>query len=282
VKDAFNPETPEFEPRPDDLVVTPRPSRFSPWLVPPLLAIVAAVGGLIYRIQTPDWHWSSSKPETVAAVAPKKVPEKPVEPKPKDRKVAKAEAPRTPEPSKPAAVPPPEPAARPETAPKVAQTQDEIEKEAARIRAEREELKRIKEEEGERLAKIPPKPRQEPTLEELHALAFAEMQRMQKEMDLMMDRMRMGREIGPLPPLGPGGFGLPPQIERQIREMERQQEEFFREAEGRMRAQRNAFGFDRPLRALPGGGRRPDVRTFRFSSPDGRIQGFRMRLERNG
>lgn len=287
---ASNPETPDSGPLPSDLVVTPRPTRFNPWLLPPLLAIVAALGVLLYRVRSPDWHWdSSSKPAKLAEAAPKP-PEKPAEAKPKEPTVAKAETPSVPEPPSPAAVDS-EPVPKPEPAPKVAQTQEEIEKEAARIRAEREELKKIKEKEGERLAKLPPKPRNEPTAEQLQALAQAEMKRMWDEMQSMMGRMPMARDFGPVPPLalGRGGFGLPPQVERQIREMERQQEEFLREAEARMRTQRGAFGPDFQLRMIPqngngngNGNRRPNVRSFRFSSPDGRIQGFQMRFESNG
>ncbi len=200
----------------------------------------------------------------------------------KTEQIASAETPQKPSPTKSTAKKPAEKAPAPESAPRVAQTQEDIEKEAARIRAEREELERIKKAEGERLAKIPPKPRQHPTAEEMHALAMAEMNRMQQEMAAMMNAMPMRGGFGPMPPLARGGIavpGLPPEFERQIQEMERRQEEFFRQTEARMRAQRNAFGPNRRPAAPPNGNRQPDVRTFRFSSPDGRIQGFQMRME---
>ncbi|HEU5117459.1 MAG TPA: hypothetical protein VFT74_12515, partial [Isosphaeraceae bacterium] len=140
--------------------------------------------------------------------------------------------------------------------------------------------------EGERLAKIPPKRREQPSLEQMHALAMAEMRRMEQEMASMMNAMPMRPGFGPMPPLGRGGFagpGLPPEIERQFQEMERRQEEFLRQAEARMRAQRGAFAPNRlPRMAPPPGNRRPGIREFRFSKPDGRIQELRLRMEVNG
>lgn len=265
----------------NDLVIIPRPTRLHPLLLPPLLAILAAVGLLVYRVRTPDWHWSSPpSPETTQPAKPKTPAVVHVTPaqEPEPPAIAQAEPPKAPEPtSKPSETRP-----VPDSAPKVAQTREDIEKEAARIHAEREELERIKKAEGERLAKLPPKPRQHPSMEEMQALAMAEMSRMQREMDAMMQRMPMPPGFGPMPPLGldrgRGGFmapGFPPEIERQFQEMERRQEEFLRQAEARMRAHRG-----RPTPPARNGGRRPDVQ--RFSSPDGRIQGFRMRLESTG
>ncbi len=289
--EANEPEVESFDPFEDDLVVTPRPSGLNPLLLPPFVAILAAVGLLIYRVNTPDWHWEADPaPRVTTAEAQAPEPAVEAEPAPKPAEVAKVDgAPKPAETPASAVAPLPEKAPQPESTPRVAQTEEEIQKEAERIRAEREELERIKKAEGERLAKIPPKRRQQPSIEQLHALAMAEMRRMEQDMAAMMNRMPMGPGgFGPVPPLGRGrgGFaapGLPPEIERQFQEMERRQEEFLRQAEARMRAQRGAFGPNRqPRMAPPLGQRAPGIREFRFSTPDGRIQELRLRMEVNG
>lgn len=271
--------------QPPDLVVSPRPSRLNALLIPPLIVIVLALVLLVIRVRTSDWYWPSSSSSslpppqiTQAKPAPQapRVPQKHVSPQ--TPRLAQAE-PSAEEPE-PKSEPKPAPfsANKSPQPPQVAQTQDDIEKEAARIRAEREELERIKKAEGERLAKLPPKPRAEhPDPAQVQALMRAEMKRMQRDLEAMMNRMPPG--FGPMPPLARGGRafpGLPPEIERQFQDMERRHQEFLRQAEQRMRNQRNNFAvppqFPRPNRP-------PNVRSFRFSSPDGRIQGFQIHLK---
>lgn len=157
------------EPQANDVsqVLIVRPTRRKRrWLLPPLLAILVASGLLAVRINTPDWHWSSTRhrsPEPRQAAA---------DPTPKLAEVVDR--------SVDGAVESALGQARghdPERAQVASKAQDDIEREAERLRAEREELERIKEQEGERIAAQPPaKPRWE-----VRPLAPAEIERLQRE-----------------------------------------------------------------------------------------------------
>jgi hypothetical protein len=174
-------------------VLIVRPARRKRWwLLPPLVAILLAAALLAVRINTPDWHWSSTRlrsPEPRQAAA---------DPTPKMADVVDR--------SVDGAVESALGQTRghdPERAQVASKAQDDIEREAERLRAEREELERIKEQEGERIAAQPPaRPRWE-----ARRLAPAEIARLQRE------QMRRHEEI----------------FRRQLAEMRRFEEQMLRQ-----------------------------------------------------
>jgi hypothetical protein len=144
----------------DDLLVVPLKAPRGNWrLVPPVLALLFAVGLIAYRTRVSDWRpqWRlPSPPIAKAPTKPNAIPAPSQVEKPgaaplvaRQPGAEKAEPPALAQLAKPE-----EPAAPPQLS-----AIDEIQKEAERIKAEREELAKIKEREGEKLAERARDPR---------------------------------------------------------------------------------------------------------------------------
>lgn len=244
------PDDPRAEDGPPPLVAVPARRRRR-WLLPPLLAILVASGLLVFRVNTPDWHWISPRPSapdprrTVADPTPKmaSVMDRAVDGAVRSALDARGIA--------------------PERARVAEGVQDDIEREAERLRAEREELERIKEQEGERIAALPPaKPRWE-----ARRLPPAEIARLRREW------MRQQEEM----------------IRRQMAEMRRFEEQmlqqrrmipgwvesdFARQRERMERMMRGGFGMGPGFGADPFGGDLAQAEPGAGERPRARPDGF--------
>ncbi len=299
-------------------VVPYRPARFDARFLPPLLMVLVAVPLLIYRLRTPDWHWSWPEPRPSSSASPlARSASTPAEvavatnasrspaqaARDAERRVL-ADAAWAAKGETPASVLALN-GEKPKDDKVAKQALDDIEREAERIKAERAELEAIKSKEGERLAKIPPKPdfgigrrgrvnpaRLQRMMEQMHAQALADMNRHQRQFEAMARqmeqqmrrRMRQGGEpFGDWPP-PPAGMGFPQdgfrpmldahrEIQRHFDEMLRAQQQFF---------QNPPQPFGPPPRphapGSPPAAGQPDVQTFSFDLPGGgRATGYRMR-----
>ncbi len=310
-------------------VTIEKPSR--PWqLWPAASLIVAALGVLVFRLSISDWHidwpWekSANPPAAIAGgpthAQPSPSPFDDSTPPVADDPIASSDSPleligppgpetlaSTPAPAhspvdvdvKPKAEPDPDPAAL---------ALSDIEQEADRIRKEREELEKFKEQAGKEIANAP----RRPSFDRMPNPAL--LARRQAEMQqLMMRRMEEHRRIvermlsaqgrrgaaGRLP-------GMDDRFDRMFDQMRRDMEAFEREADAMIRDQRNlAFGprrlaippapdgLDIPKPPAPGNvnsedepdeppadkdANRRNLRRFSFTTPDGvQVQGFEIR-----
>lgn len=269
--------------------------------MPPMLLMVLAAGLLVYRAGVADWHWEWPKVEgapKTAVVAPKPAPkaDAPVDAKPAVPAVAE---PKAAEKGPLLALNAPAKPADPDAKKKAL---DDIQKEADRIRAEREELAKIKEREGEKLATAPRPPgighggnramvaRQRAQMQAMMRAGMAEHDRRVREM------MRDQRAF-----LARNGFGgnagrefdeidrAFARLERELNALERDAGDVF----GRPNGDLAAWGLGRALPPLPGidadgeedgddpdeaGPNQPRVRRFEFRDQSGNIvRGFEIR-----
>jgi hypothetical protein len=292
----MNPPPEETAPKAEAvLIVQERPSKLGLWLVPPLVLMVAAAALIVWRVRTPDWHWPGGpSPDSRAETMP---------PSPEPPALAlndTLDAPGAPAEAKPESDVAPEAAEVP-VKPAEDDARSDIAAEADRIRAEREELDRVKKEEGERLERE----RQQRQAQQGPFGGFAmppgfafgaggafgrggagapadfqalhrQMEQQRREMDAMMDRMRSFHEEmlaqhrarvdglgGPRPVFPRPGESAAHFQARLLREMQQQVEEM--DAEMRRHFENNPPAFGMEPSHLPGRGRR----TVRVT-PDGR------------
>lgn len=279
----------------DDFLVVPhRVSRGSWRLVPPIFLMLLAIGVFGLRAGVSDWHWqwpSWPKPKpTVASAAPK--------PKP---------APNTPASKRTADA---APAAKPESSPKLADAAkadaekqkaiEDIQKEADRIKQQREELAKIKEREGEKIASAPrPAPifgRGNPAFvvqqrAQMEAMMREAMAQHQRQVEAMFREHRdfIARNDG-MNRGAPDQFG---EFDRAMEQMRSEMRAFEREARDMMRRNDRPFpqppwmGFGVPNPPLPGIGDEiadqedsdaPRVRRYEFTDRNGnRVRGIEIR-----
>lgn len=309
-----NPESDSInDSSPRDLA--PRRNTGAARLWPAAILITLSLGLLAFRLSIADWHWTwpwTTRTQPVPIVQ---------QPEPA----------HTPANSAPAPAPAPlaangtgaeTTAAEPEPAPELAQSVDpddtvagtplalnDIEREADRIRKEREELEKIKEQAGKEIANAPRRP-----LPGMRGIDPALIARQQAEMErFMMERMaehqkrfeemlRSQRNFMANRGLRPRLDGLAPDqadaIDQAFERMRQEMEAFEREALAMLREPPQplrpglimppAPGLDIPAPPLPGligddDDNQPQVRRFSFVDPNGnRIQGFEFRMRSFG
>jgi hypothetical protein len=272
----------------DDLLIVPyRAPRSGARIVPAALAIVVALALFGYRAAQPDWHWEwpTARPNTaspkVAQVAPKA-----------NQPAASSQKSKKPDDAKPHAEP--KIAEQKPPAPDAKAAIDDIKKEADRIRAQREELAKIKEREGKKIAEAPqpagPRGRNAVALAQRQARIAQLMRQNMAEHQRRVDAMLRGqREF-----MARNGFDGPmdrfadhfgpdfAEVDRAFERMRREMDAFEREALA-MRGDNNP-----PAPPVPGiqpddedddkplG--QPEVRRFNMIDKNGnRVTGFQMR-----
>jgi hypothetical protein len=313
---------------PGVLIVREKPGTGSWLVIPPLVAMMLACGALLYRIGTPDWRWgwpswvrsvADPKPEPLLAAAepPSSVEDEPAkETKAEAKTVEEAPQAEAPVAADDGAVevladPVDEDAAEPASpgdgpeAPLVAEAKPEnqaeadaadVQREADRIKAEREELERIKKEEGEKLAQARRSPRGNGFFfmnpRQLRVPRGAMERRMQEQLDaqlaliekMMQQQAQMlGDEILREFGLGGGVGGMEAEMERLFEMMRKDLEAFERQARirpfpdraRRGRGGRNPIVPDPPQPAEPvekedEKAKNPQIRRFNFTDANGR------------
>jgi hypothetical protein len=172
----------DVEHAPGVLIVREKPSQGSWLVIPPLVAMMFACAALLYRVGTPDWRWGwpsfawitgprepAPKPLTpVIEANARPATSEPATPPPQAESAASAPATtdHAEQPSTAAAdveAAPVEDEASKPPAPRLAEAKpdetpaplSDLQREADRIKAEREELERIKRDEAKKLAEAP-------------------------------------------------------------------------------------------------------------------------------
>lgn len=223
-------------------------------LVPPLLLMTLAGVILLYRVSVSDWHWPTAPtPESEDQTEPQATTEGSLPSLGELGEQTVAEVVRR--------------GLDGQDRDRLArETRDEIEREAERIRSEREALEKLKQREGERLAELPPRPRpprhrgldpaaiarHQQQLRAARRAMIEQLRQMEAAQQAMMDqffreqaeafaalrRQQEARRFRPMPPPRPDfgrGFGAGDDfMARQFEAFARQQQEFLRRFEQEM------------------------------------------------